>query len=428
MDIFGCIWENGLISFDTSSIGRMYEWEYNQAVNIKDAVSYLYQTNRLWESDINIIEFSKQRKLIKDNIYDIKYVKGIFKNLKKRPIPWNKIEGTLGRWEQRGFAKEFVTELLKLKGEKSISNETMNEIERIAKLTSNSPDLEKLIDKILMSDGITLTEQERTNAIKRFDSSAICPGHRDNNKNNGNKYNDLFIWELLKKKSRIADKDIIFVTVDVKDDWYYNGSPRKEYIEEFETETGHKILILTLLEFWKDCKQYLDVSVEDFIEFSTIKDQLERKYNDKYEEQISEKIESLIFESEEIKEMLEDIVDCCVDMPILEELEENRISDIDIFNFNSEFVHVLINIESEGVFTAQNHTCGEDWSPGGGNIILGLQVNGRIPIKWISEDTPRMVLDDCIFVDDIIDIEIISHILTEEDCEDDYMEDYEYYG
>mgnify|MGYP001128557785 CR=1 FL=1 len=424
MDLFNCIWENGLISFDTSSMGRMYEWEYNQAINIKDAVSYLYQTNRLWESNINVIEFSRQRKLIKDSIYDTKYVKGIFKNLNKKPIPWNKIEGTLGRWEKSGFAEEFVIELLKLKDEKSISNEAMNKIEQIAVLTSGFPDLESLFDKILSSDEIILSEQEKTNAIKRFDSGEICPGCQDRNKNNGNKYNDLFIWELLKKKSRIANKNFIFVTVDVKDDWYYNGKPRKEYIEEFEAETGHKILILSLIEFWKECKQYLDVSVEDFIELSTIKNQLERKYDDKYEEQIFEKIESLIFESEKIKDILEDLVDCCVDMTMLEELEENRIGDIDILNYDEEFVYVLINIESEGVFVAQNHTCGEDWSPGDGNITLGLQVNGRIPIKWSSEDTHRMVLDDYIFVDDIIDIEVISHISMEDYYDDDYVEEY----
>lgn len=428
MDLFQEIWENGLISFDTCSMGRMYEWEYYQAINIKDAISYLHQTNKLWESNINIIEFSEQRKLIKDNIYEQKYVKGIFNNLKKRPIPWNKIEGALGRWESKGFTDEFISELNSLKGKKSISEKEFNKIECLAKLTANLPLVEELFDEILIKDENDLTDYEKASAQRRFDSGTLCPGCKDNKKKNGKSYNDLFIWELLKKKSKATGKDIIFVTADIKDDWFENKQPRSEYIEEFESETCHKIMILTLTEFWDNCKQYLDISIEDFLELSTIREQLERKYDDKYEEQIFEMAEHLIFESEEIKDILEDLVDCCVDMPMLDELEENRIGDIDILKYDEEFVYVLINIESEGVFVAQNHTCGEDWSPGGGNIILGLQVNGRIPIKWISEDTPRMILDDCIFVDNIFDIEVISHISIEdyEDYEEDYGEDYEY--
>lgn len=113
MKLFNDIWENGIISFDTCSLGRMYEWESYYAVDIKDALSYLLRVNKLWETIINVQEFSKQRKEIKDNIYDQKYVKGIFNNLEKRPIPWNKINGTLGRWEANGFSEKFKQELKK---------------------------------------------------------------------------------------------------------------------------------------------------------------------------------------------------------------------------------------------------------------------------------------------------------------------------
>ena len=37
-NLFNDIWENGIITFDTYSLGRMYEWEYNHALNIKDAL------------------------------------------------------------------------------------------------------------------------------------------------------------------------------------------------------------------------------------------------------------------------------------------------------------------------------------------------------------------------------------------------------
>lgn len=47
MTTFDEIWKEELISFDTSSLGRMYERAVKDAVNIKDAVSYLFQSGKL---------------------------------------------------------------------------------------------------------------------------------------------------------------------------------------------------------------------------------------------------------------------------------------------------------------------------------------------------------------------------------------------
>lgn len=44
---FDDIWKEGIISFDTCSLGRMYEWESKYAVNIKDALSYLWTIDKL---------------------------------------------------------------------------------------------------------------------------------------------------------------------------------------------------------------------------------------------------------------------------------------------------------------------------------------------------------------------------------------------
>ena len=34
MEVFKDIWQNGIISFDTCCLGRMYEWEALYAVNL----------------------------------------------------------------------------------------------------------------------------------------------------------------------------------------------------------------------------------------------------------------------------------------------------------------------------------------------------------------------------------------------------------
>lgn len=406
MEQFKDIWENGIISFDTCSLGRMYEWESLYAVNIKDAISYLFLVGKLWETEVNIQEFSKQRIEIRESIYEQKYVKGIFNNLKKRPIPWNKIDGTMGRWEAKGFPKQFKDEIAKIYGRKKITDEELDAIMEISKNASPEIDLEHLFDAILVQDDFLLTEEEKKALQLRYNSGAVCPGFRDCRKNNGNKYNDLYIWELLKKKSKTDKKDIIFVTSDRKDDWFENNSPRLEYINEFNAETGQNIIILTLSDFWENCKDFLEVSVDRFIEISSIKEQLEEKYDDCYQSEICEKIEDLLMESDEIKEELEIAVKCCVDMPVLDELIETIIEDIEVIDYDEENVSIAVYLQTEACFEAMNHTCGEDWSAGNESVLLSITASAQIPVIWSSEDTERMVLDDSVYVEEITEIEV----------------------
>ncbi len=73
---FDHFWNEGIVSFDTCSLGRMYEWEYKYSVNIKDALSYLYTTNKLWETSVTIDELKGQRDNIRNNIFDFHLKQG----------------------------------------------------------------------------------------------------------------------------------------------------------------------------------------------------------------------------------------------------------------------------------------------------------------------------------------------------------------
>lgn len=267
-----------------------------------------------------------------------------------------------------------------------------------------------MFDRILRTDDLILTDDEKQELKHRYDTGEMCPGAEDSKKNNGNKYNDLYIWKLLKKKSKQEQKNIIFVTADTaKGDWFIGENPRPEYLQEFREETGQEILILTLSDFWTKCKEYLDIPVEQFIEISSIKDQIEEKYNVFYQEEICEKIEELLFESDEIKELLEEAVDCCVDMPVLDELIETTITSIDVEEYDEQNVYVTVYLQTEASFEARNHTSGEDWSAGNGSIVLAISASAEIPVIWASEDTERRVLEDEITVNEITDIEVLRN-------------------
>lgn len=405
---FDDVWRDGIVSFDTCSLGRMYEWESKYAVNIKDALSYLLRVGKLWESEINIQEFSKQRTAIKESIYEQKYKKGIFNNLKKRPIPWNKIKGTLNRWEKKGFSEEFRQLIDEIYGNKGITEAQYNNIVEKSKSNTYDLDFEDLFDEILVPDEVVLTTDEKSELIHRYDSGVMCPGAEDSKKKNGNKYNDLYIWKLLQKKSEQEQKDMIFVTADTaKGDWFLEGKPHLKYLQEFKENTEHEIIILSLTDFWKECKRYLDMSVEQFIEISSIKDQLEEKYDVFNQEELFKAVGTFLYESDEIKTKLEDIVDCCVDEPELNELIGATITDIDMEYYDEENVYLTVYLQIETSFEACNHTAGEDWSAGSATMILLVSVLADVPVIWESDDTERLVLKDEIYVNEIADIKVL---------------------
>lgn len=433
-DLFKEIWENGIITFDTCSLGRMYEWEYSHSVNIKDALSYLFQFGCIWECEVTCKEFEVQRKQIKEGIYQQKYENGIFKNLDKRPIPWSKIDKALKRWESLGFHTVFTFELDKLRTIKNPEKSQIESLRQLSILFSTFPDVEVLFDSLLNSRDTSLTDIEKGELIELYESGIVCPGCCDNKKNNGNKYNDLFIWASIKKKARNTNKNIVFVTNDVKSDWFVNNAPRKEYIEEFQSETSQSILILTLSDFWVYCKPFIDMPVDEFILQSTILQQLEEKYDDCYEPQITQAVEDLLDEpneSNDLIQIIEDSLDCCVDMLLLDEILDCDISYYDISYNDEDNVTLSIYLNAEISLDAQNHTCGEDWSPGCDSVLFDIEVAGTIPIKWSSDETERILLEDKITVNEIINIEIISNEGTDDpddyNEQDDYDEPDDYY-
>ena len=80
----------------------------------------------------------------------------------------------------------------------------------------------------------------------------IPPGYKDNEKESNGDY---IIFYSIMKKAKSSKKDIIFVTDDVKEDWFYDvkgvKSGRKEILDEFYKNTNRLMLIYTADNFIK---------------------------------------------------------------------------------------------------------------------------------------------------------------------------------
>lgn len=74
----------------------------------------------------------------------------------------------------------------------------------------------------------------------------IPPGFEDSNKNNEDKFGDLFIWKEILNYTENNDevKKVVFVTNDKKSDWFENENPHPMLIEEFNSYFSTKELYI----------------------------------------------------------------------------------------------------------------------------------------------------------------------------------------
>ena len=111
--------------------------------------------------------------------------------------------------------------------------------------------------------------------------SKIPPGYCDEKQKQDNEYGDLIIWKEIIEYSKVNNNDVIFVTQDVKEDWWFKEKgrtigPRYELREEFSNATKHLIHFYTLNSFLEISKNQNEVNIEQ-----SIIDELNQNYNEK---------------------------------------------------------------------------------------------------------------------------------------------------
>lgn len=93
---------------------------------------------------------------------------------------------------------------------------------------------------------------------KRYDADPqIPPGFKDAKSKDGvRKYSDLIMWKEILRYAKDNDRDVIFVTDDIKIDWWVANNGQivfHPYLQsEFDRETGKKIIARTSIDFFAD--------------------------------------------------------------------------------------------------------------------------------------------------------------------------------
>lgn len=97
------------------------------------------------------------------------------------------------------------------------------------------------------------------------------PGFKDaKNKDGVRKYSDLIMWKEILRYAREKSVNVIFVTDDVKSDWWIDDNGQREFhpylCQEFQRETQMQIVALTALDFFSNISVTYGIPKSDAVQ------------------------------------------------------------------------------------------------------------------------------------------------------------------
>jgi DNA-binding CsgD family transcriptional regulator len=254
------LWENSLITFDTSVILNLYRYSDSTKIAILDLI-------KKFEKQIFLtfqvgLEYNRNRFEI---IADQENSHNDF--LKKLKI----IEDDLNSKDSPPFLSDKLHKSLS-KVFNNVEEEVKGHIKSFNKMGDNDEIFNK-IDKLFSGKISEKFDTERIKQIYqegklRFEKK-IPPGYEDYKKPEEKRYGDLIFWIQILEKSKAEKKSIILITDERKEDWVWklkNGKtigPRQELIEEMKTFSGEDFHIYSSERFLNFGQMYFRESVND---------------------------------------------------------------------------------------------------------------------------------------------------------------------
>ena len=236
-------WLNGIISFDANVLLNFYR--YSSSTN-KEFFRVLDKVNdRVWIPYQVAFEFhSNSLNTIQDQFNAYSEIKELIKEYE------TKLCSDLNKYKKHSLIQiEILKEEIIL-----AFNDIVIKLNELQKNHPNYDKVNPIIDKVSNlfegKVGNNYSDEELDKIFKdaegRYDKK-IPPGYMDKiKKKNESKirlYGDVLVWLQIIDYSKQYNKDIIFITDELKEDWWdiSNGkkiSPRKELIKEFHNKTG----------------------------------------------------------------------------------------------------------------------------------------------------------------------------------------------
>ncbi|MFV0447136.1 MAG: PIN-like domain-containing protein [Vibrio sp.] len=257
-----------IVSFDANILLNLYRYEFEVKEQVVSLIENIKNKEKfdIWIPHHAALEFNVNRKKV------INQSKSRIDDIRKQFAKFKKdVQGASTIGGKRGG-------LFSLNSELSECFDNMHVILERHKKNLNTSKKDKLIDTIFsvfdghVGEPIDALGLDRliNEADGRF-SKNIPPGFEDSDKTNllvfngisvDCKYGDYIIWRSLIDKSKIENLPVILISDDVKSDWRCNEYNRvkPELINEFLHETGNHFYSMSITEFERLFKSYLEFS------------------------------------------------------------------------------------------------------------------------------------------------------------------------
>ena len=250
-ETFDSLWDNALIVLDANILLDFYRLSKSTCDDLFEVLKTL--ENRIWipyqaanEYHKNIVNVVKsQIKQNDDALQALNNFKKFFENKRSYPFLTESLNKRTAKLteELESYLQEQKEDLLKIIFEKSVKDDICDFFEG------------------KVGDGFS-DEQLKSyykEAEDRYKSN-IPPGFKDSEKNDDNKFGDYIIWREIISKASNDNKDILFITDDVKCDWFVeiNGKrigPHPSLLNEFKHKTNHDIYMYSLDNFLNYAKE-----------------------------------------------------------------------------------------------------------------------------------------------------------------------------
>ena len=245
VDEYSSLINNSKISLDTNVLLNIYRYSKETS----DKTLYLLNKikDRLIFSYYVAFEFTKNRKKVESASIEE------YKNYQSKiESKYEEIINELKKISNNKLAKKDKLIESVIKNKEKVLQNFDSSIDKKMEVFNSGLEKEicqlfegKIIDKYSYIE----FESIKAEGIRR-QKNQIPPGYKDEEKGENGDY---YIFKQLIDYSKNNDIDIIFVTDDVKEDMFQTirgiKSPRPELLNEFNKETNHKLIIMTVQEF-----------------------------------------------------------------------------------------------------------------------------------------------------------------------------------
>ncbi|WP_336955985.1 PIN-like domain-containing protein [Acinetobacter johnsonii] len=276
------IWENGLFVFDTNTLLNLYRYQEetrNEFLKVLDILS-----ERIWLPHHVALEFQRNRLNVICEQRELfsKTKKAIELTNKNLNVELEKLQ--LNKRHSSIKVDEFTHGLKKISEDFTIKlNELKSTQQHISKPDALKETLEDLFDQKIGKPPKDQKELDESYKLAEFRyKNKIPPGYLDNEKTDicldsclvyKKKYGDFLVWkQILEHCKENKIKQLIFITNDLKEDWWtkYDASgekfhqPRPELIDE--ALYGYEIsnfIMYDSEQFLSYSSDYLEVSISE---------------------------------------------------------------------------------------------------------------------------------------------------------------------